>query len=76
MSEMEWLEIFSDNLVYMMREQGYSAKELADAAGLDKSTVSNYINKQRIPSMRSIINLAYVLGCDLNDFIDFGDHID
>lgn len=75
MSEREWLNVFSDNLIELMNEQGYSQRDLADAAGLSEGSVSSYVNKRKMPSLRAIINMAYVLDCDFNDFIDFGDRI-
>lgn len=76
MSELEWLDIFGDNLVEMLEYANMSQRDLADEAGLSESTISNYINKRKIPSLRAIINIAYALDCDLTDLIDFGDKID
>lgn len=75
MTEQEWLDIFGDNLAEIMAEQGYSQRDLADEAGLSESAISYYVNKQRLPSIKAIINMAYVLDQDLNNFIDFGDRI-
>lgn len=76
MSEVEWLKIFSENLSEILEEQNMSQKELADATGLSKGTISGYVNGTKIPGVRAIINMVYVLGVDINDFIDFGDMID
>lgn len=76
MSELEWLEIFADNLVDRMNEAGITQKELAKESGLEQSTISRYITKQRMPTIKAVINLGYVLDCDFNDFIDFGDIIE
>lgn len=76
MSELEWLDIFGDNLAEMLEYANMSQRDLADEAGLSESTISNYINKRKIPSLRAIINIAYALDCDLTDLIDFGDKID
>lgn len=75
MTEQEWLDIFGDNLLEMMREFGINQRDLADEAGLSESTVSRYIKKQCVPNLRAIINIAHVLGCDVNELIDFGDRI-
>lgn len=75
MSEVEWMDIFGDNLAEIMKEQGYSQRDLADDAGLSEASISNYINKRRMPTVRAIINMAYVLNLDIEDFIDFGDRI-
>lgn len=76
MTETEWLDIFSNNLLELMRERGYSQGDLADDTGLSKMAISYYINKQRIPGIRAIINIAYILDCDVSELIDFGDRIE
>lgn len=75
MTEQDWLDVFGDNLAEIMAEQGYSQRDLADETGLSESAISHYINKKRLPSIKAIINIAYALDQDLNDFIDFGSRI-
>lgn len=75
MSELEWLNIFGDNLREMLADANMTQGELADEAGLTEATISRYINKQRVPTLRAIINIAYALNCDTDELIDFGDSI-
>ena len=75
MSELEWLDIFSNNLLEMLDEAHMTQRELADEAGLSESTISHYINRTRMPGIRAILNIAYALDCDVNELIDFGDRI-
>lgn len=75
MSEIEWMNIFGDNLVDIMAERGYNQEQLADATGLTQATISKYINKKQIPSIKAIINLAYALDCTTDELIEFGDRI-
>lgn len=76
MSEVEWMKIFSGNLKSLMEETGMTQSQLAEAAHLDKSTISTYVNCVKMPSVRSIVNLAYALDCSVVDLTDFGDMID
>lgn len=76
MTETEWMNIFGDNLQSLMQERGYTQGDLAAESGLDQTTISRYLNKRCIPSVRAITNLAYVLDCDISDLIDFGDRIE
>lgn len=76
MTETEWLEIFGDNLKDLIDKQGYTQRDLADEVGLDEGTISRYVNKQRIPGVRALVNIAYVLDCSLDDLMDFGDRIE
>lgn len=75
MTEEEWLDIFARNLVDMLKDARMTQRELADETGLSEGTISSYINKRRIPTIRAIVNIGYALDCDLNDLIDFGDRI-
>lgn len=75
MSELEWLDIFGDNLVSLLQETRMSQRELAEAAGLSEATISYYINKRKIPSLKAIINIAYAFSISIDELIDFGDMV-
>lgn len=75
MTELEWMDVFGDNLKEMIKEANMTQRELADASGIEESSISRFIRKERMPSLKSIINISYALDCDLNDLIDFGDRI-
>lgn len=76
MSEVEWLDIFGENLKRLMREHGYSQKNLAEDTGLSESTISRYMNGLAIPKATALINLATALECTLYELIDFDEDID
>lgn len=75
MSELEWLDIFGDNLRDMLEDANMTQRDLADEAGLSESAISQYIHKQKIPSLKSIINIAYALDCSMDELIDFGSRL-
>lgn len=76
MTEIEWLDIFGDNLRDILLDVGMTQSELANELGIDKSLVSRYVNKQYIPNLKTIINIAYILNCDISELIDFGEPIE
>lgn len=76
MSEMEWISIFGDNLIDIMDEKGYTQERLANETGLTQSTISKYINKKQMPSIKAVVNLAYALDCTTDELIEFGDAIE
>ena len=76
MTELEWMDIFGDNLVYMMKEANMTQHDLAMATGLSDSIISYYVHKQRVPGIKAIINISDALGCTPADLIDFGEMID
>lgn len=76
MSELEWMDIFGDNLRSLLEEQWMSQQELADATGLSKSAISKYINKQCMPSVAALVNIAHALNCEIDDILYFGDKLE
>ena len=69
MSELELMDIFVDNLKSKMDEVGISQAELAMEAGLYKSTISRYLSRERLPNIRALVNICYVLECNLDELI-------
>ena len=72
MSEMEWLDIFADNLRDILAEYGMTQRELAEAAGLSEVTISRYMHKKTIPSIPAAINISYALSMTLEELLNFG----
>lgn len=75
MSEVEWMDIFGDNLRDILKEQNMSRRELAQVLGLSEVTISNYINKKQMPTMEVIVNMAYELSISVDELINFGDRV-
>ena len=76
MTEFEWLDMFGNNLARMMYESKLTQKDLSDMTGLSEPTISKYVNKLQMPGIKAILSLAYALGCNTDDLIDFGNIIE
>lgn len=76
MTEHEWLDIFGDNLVSLMRDWNMSQSELSQRSGISQSSISAYINKRKMPGVKALINIADVFDISLDEFMNFGDIID
>ena len=76
MSQQEWLNIFGDNLISILEKEQISQKELSRLTGLSESTISRYINKLQMPTVRAIINISYALDWSFEDMLNYGDIID
>ena len=76
MSQQEWLDIFGDNLANILEEEQISQKELSRLTGLSESTISRYINKLQMPTVRAIINISYALDWSFEDMLNYGDIIE
>lgn len=69
MSEIEFIDIFSDNLRELMLEHNITQMELADEILVNRSTITRYLNKSTMPSIKALINLSIVFNCDIEDLI-------
>lgn len=76
MTQREWQEIFASNLTSILRERGMSQNQLAREAGVSVSRISDYVNKSAVPTIFTVINIAYALDLDVSDLIDFGETIE
>ena len=75
MSEIEWMDIFGDNLRDILKEFNMTQIELADAAGVAEGAISNYINKRSIPSLRNAITISHALGVSMDELFYFEDKV-
>lgn len=69
MNEMEVMELFSKNLKRMMEEDNITQKELADEIGISQQTISKYLRGESIPSLTTVINIAEVLFCSVDELL-------
>lgn len=76
MTEVEWLDIFASNLASTMKDGGFTQVELAEESGLAQSTISSYLNKQKLPGIKAVLNISYALDCEVGELIDFDEFID
>lgn len=70
--QQEWLNIFGDNLASILEEERISQRELARLTGLNESTISRYINKLQMPTVRAIINISFALDWQFEDMLNYG----
>lgn len=68
-SELEAIEIIGDNLRDIMKDARISQNKLAKESRLTQATISRCLNKQYMPSVKTIMNLCYALNCDYNDLL-------
>lgn len=69
MSELELLELFSRNLKRMMKEDKMKEEYLANEVGISRSMISRYVNGQSMPSFLTVVKIADVLFCSLDEFL-------
>ena len=69
MTEQNYLEAFAYNLDYIMQDEGINQSELAKRSNIGKSTISKYLNAKQMPTIKTISNICYALGCEFEDII-------
>lgn len=70
-SEWEWFELFSETLRREMYYSGMTQRELSDISGVSESSISNYLNKKKIPSIKSVVNICQALNISTDSLINF-----
>lgn len=76
MTEIDMLDEFGGNLQSILDEIGMSQIELAKELHINKSTVNRYIRGECMPSLKTIINIMDVTGCEFNDLICEVEYVD
>lgn len=76
MGQQEWLNIFGDNLSSVLKEENMTQRELSSLTGISEGTISRYINKLQMPTVRAIINISFALEWSFEDMLNYGDMIE
>ena len=76
MSEIEMMNIFGDNLQSLLEEKRVRQNQLAMKIGVDRATVSRYVSKDRMPTIKKFINICVALDCEPCDLLPFYDYIE
>lgn len=58
------------NLKLMRVRKGFTLVKLAETAGLNYNTISQYENGKHAPRIENLQAIAYALGCDVKDILD------
>ncbi len=76
MTEYELMKYFAGSLAYEMKYSRTTREDLMKETGLSKSAISRYLNGERLPTIKNLINLSIALACDLEDLLDTSEYID
>lgn len=75
-TEVQWIELFREEVKHYMKTKNMSQRELADRSRLSESTICDVIHGRRIPSTRTCVNIAHALDVSVDELIDFGQLIE
>lgn len=76
MTEPELAKDFGNNLKNLLKEWGMNQKELSKMSGVSEPTISRCLKGEILPSIKTVINIGYVLECDVEDLIGFYEKIE
>lgn len=63
MNDMRMIKEIGTNIKAMMKNRGMTQRELAKYSGVSLGTINYYINGERMPSVKNIINICIALEC-------------
>ena len=61
--------MIGDNIKLLMKENGYTQKQLAMRSQCTECAISRYVNNEREPSVKMLKNLAVSLGVTVDELI-------
>lgn len=70
MTEEDSRELFSRNLLDIMRIRGIGQMILAERSGLSQVMISKYISKKATPSWINVKKIARALNCSIDELIE------
>ena len=76
MTERLWRQIFSRKLATVMEEKRVSINLLTFQSGVSRATLYRYLQGIDTPSVPNILRVAYALGVNVEELIDFGESIE
>ena len=68
------IEIFSERLKELRKERNISAKQLAKEIDVSDTAIIRWENKQRIPSMENVYNIAIYFGVSTDYLVGLKDY--
>lgn len=64
-------KIFAENLKRIRTAKGLSQTDLAGLTGLSQASISNMERGEKMTSLKTLLKLSGVLGCKIDDLVDF-----
>lgn len=71
LSEEQWRKEFGFKLRDILADKGWSQGDLADRSGISRITIGKYLSGRASPSSYTVVTLARVLGCSVNELTEF-----
>lgn len=67
----EYKQKIAENIAALLKEKGYSQQDLADALGVNKSTVSAWVSGKKTPRMDKVEDMAAIFHCTITDVLGY-----
>lgn len=66
-----WRRKFTAQVQNYLEKYNMTQSELADLIYVNRSTIARYLSGRLDPSIKTVINISMVFGCNVEDLIDF-----
>lgn len=73
MTEAELQNTFGDNLAFFLEQSDMTQRDLALRTGLSESAISNYIRKQRTPTIVAAYAIGNAFGVSIGELLGCGE---
>lgn len=61
--------MIGNNIKRLMKENGYTQKQLAIRSGCTEGAISRYVSNEREPKVRILKNIAIALGVTVDELV-------
>lgn len=69
--EVDILRNFASNMKFFRERLNWKQSDLAAAANIDRATISRIETNERVPSLKTILNIAEALGVSIDDLYGY-----
>lgn len=69
MTKKKWMKIFASRVNNNMNIRCINQKELSEATGISKTTISRYLQGRQLPKTDAVLNIAKALDCTVAELI-------
>lgn len=76
MDELSLMREIGKNIKDALEDAQMSQRELAEEINMNESTVSRYLKGTTMPTVKNLVNICYVLDCDMSNIVPTYNYIE
>lgn len=76
MDESDLMREIGKNIKDALEDVKMSQRELAEEININESTVSRYLKGTTMPTIKNLVNICYVLDCEMSEIVPTYEYIE